>query len=113
MAWTPNTLAPLRKHRFSMEEIQQDGERDLILEDPETACWLDGPLNPAWFRPFDRRLANYRKTRAAYKRRRSNFRKILENLATCVRFMTWILHVTAALAYPMLASTLDNNLTKN
>ena len=84
-----------------------------ILEDPETACWLDGPLNPAWFRPFDGRLGNYRKTSAAYKRRRSNFRKILEKLANYVRFMTWILHVTAALAYPMLASTLDNNLTKN
>lgn len=77
-----------------------------ILQDPETARWLDGPLNPDWDKSPQEQLrgehgeqgADDTDTTSLFKAKRK-----LHGLVPGIILLFWILHITAALAYPLIA----------
>lgn len=75
-----------------------------ILQDPETARWLNGPLDPDWGQSVEEQLRRERGETATddttwlFKAKRK-----LHCLVPGIIILFWIFHITAVLAYPLLA----------
>lgn len=85
-----------------------------LLRDPETAYWLDGPLDPEWCESAEEQLRHKsdrkspEKTTWLFKMKRKFYR-----MAVGCLLLFWISHITAALAFALIArtSTSKNNLS--
>ena len=78
-----------------------------ILEDPNTAPWLDGPLDPGWTTTYFPRKKKGQGT--SLEELSSRILTTPRSLAQAVGILIWISHITAALGYVMMANTSGSN----
>ena len=104
---------------MNYDEVQQSWwpnyERmvDKILQDPETAQWLDCALNSDWGKSAGEQLRHERCGKGADDETTWLFKakKKLHRLVPGIVLLFWILHITAALAFPLIVhnSTLNGS----
>ena len=76
-----------------------------ILGDPAAASWLDGPSHPSMTETYEQHLYKYKGwKKSGFRSWKSKKRGKLEGLMLAGYILFWITHVTAALAYVMLAN---------
>lgn len=82
-----------------------------ILQDPETTQWLDSPLDPDWRKSAEQLWHERRGKGADDTTWLLQAKKKLHRLVPGIVLLFWILHITAALAFPLIArnSTLKSS----
>lgn len=86
-------------------------ERDVehLLEDPETAAWLDGPLGQAWSRILHQQAGTQDHKSAYSTTCGSRAARRLDSMAMCGGILFWVSNITAALAFVLITNTPGSN----
>ncbi|KAL8794046.1 MAG: hypothetical protein Q9195_003346 [Heterodermia aff. obscurata] len=78
-----------------------------ILDDPATAPWLDGPLDPDWTATSHRQLDWYGRVEADHRSWERRMEWKLDDWAIGGGILFWISHITAALGFALIANTVS------
>ena len=78
-----------------------------ILDDPATAPWLDGPLDPDWTETSHRQLDWRGRVEAVHGLWGSRMEWNLDNWVKGSGILFWIFHITAALGFGLIANTVS------